>query len=148
MRETVKTITVLNREFVIKKFDALTGSYIISKLVGLLAPAFISATMGKEELNLTESLTGILMKLKRDDFAEIQRDCLNAVSEKMPAGLQPILNQNGTWGVMGIEDDTMMVMSLTIQSLLFNVKGFFGESDLTAETVKTRLALYLPSLKM
>jgi hypothetical protein len=45
----------------------------------------------------------------------------------------PVLNEYGTWGTMDI--DMPLVLNLTIQSLIFNVSGFFGGSlsDLNLE---------------
>lgn len=130
-----KEITISDRKFIIKKFDARTGSYMLFKVVGLLAPAFksISPEMFKKVkgpkdlagINFTDML-GDLMNLKEEDFRYIQDKCLGVCSEALPAGNVSVLDKNGNFSVIGLETDTMTVLSLTTHALIFNLSSFFG----------------------
>jgi hypothetical protein len=151
-----KDITIGTRKFRLHKFDALTGSYMLFKLVGIIAPIFkdMDTKKAKEKLQGSgqnesknvkeEEITGSDManilteitKLPKEDFDYIQKNCLMVTNEIYVETSQvspPVLNEYGTWGTMDI--DMPLVLNLTIQSLIFNVSGFFGGSlsDLNLE---------------
>lgn len=165
MRELTKDVEVSGRKFQIRKFDALTGSFIALKVVGLLAPAFkgmkIPEIDGKEiktdmdaqnkameSFNMTEAFMPVLMGMKRSDFSDIQTDCLKACSEYMPGGLNPVMHANGSWGAIGIETDVMLAITLTVHALMFNLSGFFGESLSGSGSMGAILGSFLPGAKM
>jgi hypothetical protein len=126
-KELFKNIDIDGRKFILGKFDARTGSYILFKLVGILTPLFnsIKDLENLDDLNLTE-LASSLFSLSEDDFRYVQDNCLMIVKELLPGGTPQILNEYGIWGANDIEFDTQLVMNLTIQSLVFNVSNFFG----------------------
>ena len=74
--------------------------------------------------------------MTKGEFFAFQRDCLSVVKEVMKGGHeQPIINKNGSWGVQDIENNTMLVLMLTIHALAFNIADFFtgnGLQDLAA----------------
>jgi hypothetical protein len=125
-RETYKDIEIGKRNFRISKFDALTGSYIAYTLMSEALPMGLNTKAGiplsRKEMKL----------MSKQDFKELQISCLNVCVEKLPGGLQPIFDESGGWAVIGIEHDTAIVLALTIQALMFNVKSFFDESLLTS----------------
>jgi hypothetical protein len=134
-------VTVNERKFRIQKFNALTGSFMIIKIAGILAPLFkgidiskvsVAEEPSKVELGGFNILEGIseLSKLSEEDFSYVQTNCLKLCREDLPAGLTPVLNENGSFGVIGLEEDTMAVLALTVHALIFNVKGFFQGSPL------------------
>ncbi len=152
-RQDSKTIEINGRKFVLHKFDALTGSYVLFKLVGILAPIFKDMDVKKAKGKLQgldqnenkdmkeEEITGSdianilteITKLPKEDFDYIQRNCLmvtNEIYDETSQVSPPVLNEYGTWGTMGI--DTPLILNLTVQSLMFNVSGFFGEIDLNS----------------
>ena len=141
-RATVKIIELEGRKFKITKFDAMKGSYMLFKVIGIITP--LIETLRKsckgnakdvkdikdinlEGLNFTEIAAG-LVNMKEQDFKYIQENCLKSCYEILAAGDAPVLNENGTYGIIGIETDLKTVMALTIHSLMFNVSGFFGEN--------------------
>lgn len=141
--ENYKDIDINERKFRIKKFSALTGGFMLIKIAGILAPFFKNLDLSKfkdakdpSEVNLAAlNIPGIMAELgnlSEDDFNYIQKKCLQVCSEMMPAGLVPILNDNGSFGVIGLEEDTMTVLALTVHTLIFNVKGFFHGSPLAS----------------
>jgi hypothetical protein len=119
--------------------DARTGSYMLFKLMKILTPIFknIKQDSAKElkieDLNLTD-LAGSLFDLPKKEFEYIQDSSLKVVFELLPAGDKQVLDDNGQWGINDIAFDTALVMNLTVQSLLFNLKGFFPGDLLTSLT--------------
>lgn len=146
----IQEVTVKGRKYVIRKFDARTGSYLGVKLLALITPILQSYLphiygMIKEELPNAEvldklnkladadisSITKALMNLSEQDFFYIQDKCLQVCSELLPSGPTPIMNDNRTFGVIGLENDVSSVMALTVHALMFNMSSFFGEGLLT-----------------
>lgn len=148
-----KNIEINGRTFILKKMDARTGSYMLFKLMKLLPPILEGINFEKLDLdnldlgklNLTRMLNPIF-ELPEDEFRYIQDNCLKVVDEMLGAGSQPVLNRNGEWGVLNIENDMGLVMNLTIQSLVFNLQGFFEGSPLSS--LMTSLNLPQQNLKM
>lgn len=131
--ENTKTIEVNGRTFILKKMDARTGSYMLFKLMKLLPPILENIDIDKldtdnfdfKSLNLSEALKPIF-DLPEEEFRYIQDNCLKSVDELLAAGAQPVIQKNGEWGINDIAYDMGLVMNLTIQSLIFNVQGFFA----------------------
>ncbi len=123
-REVEKIITIDKRKFKVEKFDALTGSYIAFTLAEKFLPMGLEAKAG-----LTSMPTG-RTALSREEFTQLQKDCLGVVSEVLPAGARPVIAENGHWGVSNIEKDTRLVLLLTIHALAFNIAGFFDGEGL------------------
>lgn len=141
--ENYKDVEINGRKFRIKKFDARTGSFMLFKVTGLLAPLFKNIDLGKlkdvksvsdvnvEALNISGVISE-LGNLSEKDFNYIQDKCLQACGEMLPAGFTPVLHSNGSFGVTGLEEDTVTVLALTAHALIFNVKGFFLGSPLAS----------------
>lgn len=132
---TYKDIEINDRKFRLNKMDARTGSYMLFKLMKILTPIFKNVSEESlkdkkiEDLNLTE-LAESLFELREEEFKYIQDNSLYVVDEILKAGPQKVLNKSGEWGILNIEFDTALVMNLTVQSLVFNVQGFFEGSPL------------------
>ncbi|WP_061342990.1 phage tail assembly chaperone [Clostridium botulinum] len=142
MPKNNKDIEINGRSFRINKLDARTGSFMLFKLMKILPAILENINLDKlnlenlsidnlKDLNLTQMLNPIF-ELPEEEFRYIQDNCLKVVYEILPAGLQLVLNKNNEWGVLDIESDTGLVMNLTIQSLAFNLMGFFAGSPLTS----------------
>lgn len=134
--ENTKKIDIGGRTFILNKMDARTGSYMLFKLMKLLPPIIEHLDIDKitdenfsinnlKDLNLTEALEPIF-DLPEKEFRYIQDNCLKCIKELLSGGPQPIVQNNGDWGVNNIADDMPLVMNLTIQSLIFNLQGFFA----------------------
>ncbi|GAA0083128.1 phage tail assembly chaperone [Clostridium sporogenes] len=151
MVETCKDIEINERKFRLNKMDARTGSFMLFKLMKILTPIFKNIKVDNAEdislddINLTDLMSSIF-DLQEDEFRYIQDNCLRVVEEILPAGPAKVLDKYGNFGIMNIELDTSLLTNLTIQSLVFNVKGFFDGSPLTSITEK--LTTSLQNLKM
>jgi hypothetical protein len=143
MQDNYKDVTINGRTFRIRKFSAKVGAFMVLKVTGLIAPLFKNVDLNKlmnvkgpEDIDLsTFNFAGIMAELgnlSEDDFNYIQDRCLQVCSESLPAGLTPVLNPNGSFGVLNLEDDTMTVLALTVHVLMFNLKSVFTGSPLAS----------------
>ncbi|WP_034438005.1 phage tail assembly chaperone [Clostridium ihumii] len=135
-----KDIEISNRKFRLKKMNARTGSYMLYKFIKIVTPIFKNIKIDNEsnledidlkDVSLADVISSIF-NLPEEEFRYIQDNCLQSVEEILPAGPAQVLDKYGNFGVMDIEFDTGLVMQLTVQSLMFNVSGFFDGSPLTS----------------
>ena len=130
-RETFKDIEVNGRKFRIKKFDALTGSYVLYTVLTQLLPAGIIQQIS----GLTDAMQSTAEPISKEKFIDLQKDCLKMCSEIIPAGdviaPMPIMLADGRWGIDGIENDILLVLALTVHVLRYNVEDFFADDALT-----------------
>ncbi len=147
-QEEFKKIDLCDRNFMIRKFDALTGSYMLCKVGGIISSIFTGTSKDelaklKDKLDSKESDVNFdfakilkeISKLPEEDFRYIQTKCLQVCFEELQAGPAQVFTKNETWGIMNA--DTKLAMGLTIHALMFNVMDFFGGSlsSLLAEDV-------------
>ena len=124
IKEKFKYIELGGRKWVIGKFDALTGSYIATKLMSSALPSGMEKQMEGVPLPKGRSF------MSREEFMELQIECLKVCYEDLKAGKAPVMGANNAWGVADVDDDMVLVMSLTIHVLIHNVAGFFEEGKL------------------
>jgi hypothetical protein len=136
-RETQKDFEFEGRHWIINKFDAMTGSYVAYRLMAEVLPMGIAAKVG-----IPMPMGGKIMS--KTDFFELQRDCLMACAENLSAGHIPVMNEEGNFGVVGLENDAKTVMILTIQVLTWNMADFFDEK-LWTSLVQSFQGLKLPT---
>jgi len=135
-RETFKDIELAGRKWRIKKFDALTGSYISAKLIGKLGAILASVASGNvsNQAAIATAVSEALSSMSKSEFIELQIDALSVTGEiTAVAGTEatlPVKLATGAWGVEGLEDDLITVMALVIHSLVFNVSPFFDGNAL------------------
>ena len=123
-REEHKILELAGRKWRIEKFDALTGSYIAYQLMSQMLPGDLDAQVTDGQAPKNRPL------MSKQEFGNLQLDCLAVCYEVLPAGKAPVIGENGAWGVAGLENDTVAVMALTIHALIFNIAGFFDGNAL------------------
>lgn len=151
--ENYKDIEIDDRKFRLNKLNARTGTFMLLKITKILPPILENLDFDKldtenlnlKDLNLTKILSPIF-DMDEKEFTYIQDNCLKTVEELLPAGPQPILNDNGQWGVINIEFDMALVMNLTLQSLWFNLQGFF--KGMPFSSIMSKLSSYQPNMKI
>ena len=139
-RAEFKEFEVGERKFQVKRFDALTGSYIAFTLFEKILPVIMgnkdkflgTKTPDASADSFAEMLPSTLFKMSREDFTALQKDCLKVCYEVVPAGLTPVIGANGRWGIIGVDTDTGLILRLTIEALLFNLLGFFNDGGLSS----------------
>lgn len=140
--EDCKEVEIKDRKFVIRKFDARTGSFMLIKVTGLIAPMLKGLDLNKiqakaegafdlNDIDIPKIVSG-LTSLSEDDFNYVYNKSLQVCFENLPAGPTQIMNPDGTFGVIGLETDSATTMALVAHTLIFNVKGFFEGSPLAS----------------
>lgn len=140
--ESFKDVVINERTFRFKRFSAQDGSFIALKVSSILAPMFrkvdlksLKGVEKPEDVDVSGidifGMVGELSNLSEKDFNYIQTKCLRVTGEMLPGGFTSVLNDNGSFGVMNLEYDTLTVMALTAHSLIFNLSGFFSGSGLS-----------------
>lgn len=136
VRETSRIVTISGRRWKVGKFDALTGSYIALKMLSKLSHIAVGVFSGNltDKAVIAMSIANEVGSLTKTEFVEIQGECLHVIKELKEVGGKDIENPirlpDGRWGVEGMEDDALLVMTLVSHSLLFNLSGFFSAAAL------------------
>ena len=107
-RAEFKEFEVGERKFQVKRFDALTGSYIAFTLFEKILPVIMgnkdkflgTKTPDASADSFAEMLPSTLFKMSREDFTALQKDCLKVCYEVLPAGLTPVIGANGRWCII------------------------------------------------
>jgi len=140
MDDKEKYIEIEGRRFVVKKFSAKVAIKMTKTLLAKGLPAFSAFTGGNTSLNidnkdfiddntvLINSIGEVLDKLSDEDLDKVIDTSLLYCSEILPAGQVTVLNKDGTFGVIGVEDDLILTLRLITEVLMFNYMGFFDES--------------------
>jgi len=144
--ENFKNIEIDGRTFRLNKMNALTASYMLTKLMKILAPIVKhinlndnSENLDLNSLNVTE-MASSLLDLDEKDFRYIQENVLKVIQELLSGGQPYVLNKYGEFEALNIEYDIELVMNLTIQGLWFNFEGFFKENLLASITKRLNLS--------
>lgn len=155
--ENCKEVEVKGRKFVIRKFDARTGSFMLIKVTGLISPMLkgLDISKVKVEEGKIPDISGIdiagivsgLSTLKEEDFNYIHDKCLQICFENLPVGPTQVMNMAGNFGVSDLDTDSATTLALVAHALIFNVTGFFGGSPL-GSILGGLLGTKLPDAKM
>ncbi|MDU5080229.1 phage tail assembly chaperone [uncultured Tissierella sp.] len=143
--EIYKIIEIEGRRFRITKYDAATAIKLSKLLAAKLLPAFNSITdvlfgdKGKKvDMNNVsdflnfESISRALDLVSDEDLNKIIDSSLNVCEEELPAGFTKVKNANGSYAVMNLEFDPVLVMRLVVESIMWGISGFFDVSRLTS----------------
>lgn len=122
-RKTEDIYEVRGRTFVLKKFDPMVGNYILMQILTMTLPFGLSSAISKAVgANIGGGNT---MKMSKEDFIDLQKDILSFVYEQLPGNITPVINSNGSYGVMDL--DMMLCFQLIVSCLAFNFSDFFGD---------------------
>lgn len=142
----LKTVTVGDDTYIIRKFDARTGLKIARLIIAKATPllplldadddAKKTAARAKKMLEKTsnerlyEMIGKILETLDDTDIDNLVDKCLRVVSKQLPAGPQPVIDSTGNYGVEGIEYDLKLTLRLVYEAIIWGASDFFGENNL------------------
>ena len=146
-KELNKYIDIEERKFCIQKFSAREGlktaRLIIAKLLPIFETFILPAQVAQlkdgeidiknigEFLNVDNIIKALELISDQDLDTLIDRSLTNCY-EALPAGNAKVLNENGTYGVEGIEYDYILTLRLVAESLIWSVGGFFDADRLTS----------------
>lgn len=158
MRELTKEIVINDETYVLRKMNAFDGAYLIKFVTSKLIPILTAAqdvfavaagekpksragrkkaaeTSDENMFETTMQLVPTLLDaIDRDDLEKVMTSCLNFVDKRLPGGDQPVM-KGKNFGIEGLEYDTNLCLTLSIQSAIFNVGGFFGENGLGLNSI-------------
>ena len=148
-RTISKTIEVEERTFVVKKYPAMDGLKIAKVLVAKILPVFqtfmplikesqkggVSAEKVLSNLGdylSLDSIAATLDKIAPADFDYIMQQSLMNTFEKLQGGDAQVLNDDGTYGVIDVEHDPLLVLRLTCEAVMWGIGGFFDGKRLAS----------------
>ena len=125
-RKTQDLFEIDGRKFILKKFDPMTGNYILFQILTMALPFGISSKIS-QMLGVPENNNAA--KMSKNEFIDLQKDILSFVFEQLPGNTPCVINDNGSYGVSNF---TMSIcIQLIIAEIAFNFSDFFGEGGLT-----------------
>ena len=126
MREIKKTMTLpidgKPMTFRLTKLDAFSGAALLRLL---------SRLPEKPEQRDGPTFRDIFLSIPDKDFCNLMIVCLQHVEVLLPAGYIPIITQ-GEWSYPELQHDTATCLKLTLEEVLWTLKGFFGEAGSTS----------------
>lgn len=121
-------VTIGDSAYSIKKFDARTALK-IARLVIAKAASLIPIIDGTESLGnerIYSAVSSIFESLGDADIDNLIDKCLRVCYVNLPAGLQPVIDETGNYGVEGIEYDTSLTIQLCVEAIKWGASDFFG----------------------
>ena len=149
-RVITKNIDVEGRKFVVRKYTAIDGLKVVKTLTAKILPVFQSFMplvneAQKGSVNADHILSNLGSYLSMDTISQtldkvapgdldfIMQKSLMCVFEVLPAGDMaiggvngtPVLNADGTYGVVDVEYDPLLVLRLVCEAVLWGIGDFF-----------------------
>lgn len=130
MRKAYTLYEAGGRTFRIGRLSAYDGMYIGYQLLNNALPPVVGALLAGE---MGPAAAGGGEPMSKKQFRQLMTDVLSCVGEKLEANKldgswTPILAENGTFAVQGLEEDMSLVLALLVQAIKFNFADFFGET--------------------
>ena len=130
MRTITKEITLpvegTPHTFRLTKLDAFSGAELLRLLSRNLPPA--SSESGSSDATDEPSLLEhVFLSMTPADLRSVMTSCLNSAEILLPAGWQPIMT-GSEWGYPELSHDAKTCLRLTLETALWTLQGFFGES--------------------
>ena len=130
MRTITKEITLpvegTPHTFRLTKLDAFSGAELLRLLSRNLPPASSESAPSRDQED-PSLLEHVFLSMTPTDLRSVMTSCLNSAEILLPAGWQPIMT--GTeWGYLELSHDAKTCLRLTLETALWTLQGFFGES--------------------
>ena len=139
----LKSVTIKDDVYVIKKFDAKTGLKIARLVVAKAAPILpflkVDTENGENAKEQTEAILDrknsdqvyemvgrIMESLSDEDMDSLIDKCLRVCSKQLPAGLQPVIDTLGNYGIPDVEYDLPLTIKLVFEAISWGASDFFG----------------------
>lgn len=135
-------VTIGDREFAIKRFDAKTGLKLARLVLSKAAPIIpmldaVPDGEGQKEdrkpedsAKVYEAVGAILGTLSDADLDDLVNKSLQVCYAKLPAGLHPVMDENGNYGVEDIEYDMGLTIRLCFEAIKWGASDFFDGKNL------------------
>jgi len=150
MLERIKTIEIDNRKFQLLKMDARTSLKVVRLLTAKVLPMIdtilpmlidvLNNGIEQGDINTDTFISAIsfgkialaLDLIDDSDLDKLINFGLSHCCEVLQAGAVQVLNQNGTYGVQNVEDDLMLTLRLSIESIAWSIMDFFDGNRWTS----------------
>lgn len=140
----LKNVTINDDVYVIKKFDAKTGLKIARLIMAKAAPILPlleadaknpdqqadAILEGKNRDQVYEMVGRILGSLTDEDLDSLIDKCLRVCSKQLPAGLQPVIDAVGNYGIPDVEYDLPLTIRLVFEAISWGASDFFDGKSL------------------
>lgn len=143
------SVTINETEYKIKKFDAKTGLKLARLVISKLAPIIplldsieaknkkdqkgqsAKAKKGEQAPEMSDEQTYKILgaavgNLSDDDIDDLVDKCLRVCYVELKAGLQPVIDEVGNYGVEGVEEDMGLTLRLCFEAIKWGASDFFG----------------------
>lgn len=137
------SVTIGETEYSIKRFDAKTGLKLARLVISKAAPIIplletITADTDKdkekdkgdkkpeENAKIYEAVGAVLETLSDEDLDNLVDKCLRVCYANLPAGMQPVIDETGNYGVDNVEYDMGLTLRLCFEAIKWGASDFFG----------------------
>ena len=132
-------VKIDDRSFSIRKFDAKTGLKLARLVIAKAAPIIpmldeMTNKNGGDD-RVYEAIGNVLSQLDDADIDSIVDKSLRVCYENLPAGRQPVIDENGYYGVEDVEYDMALVLRLCIEAIKWGASDFFDGSRSTLKSI-------------
>lgn len=120
--QKTQEIEMGGHQFIIHKMTPEAGSYWAFNLLGELLASGLFTKKGDIKFDQLIEKIQNFTKMERSQFKQFQRDCLEVVQIKLPAGPTTLQDESGHI----VEDvGTPILFTLTLRAFMFTVMDFF-----------------------
>lgn len=137
-----KNVTINDQEYVVRKFDALTGLKLARLVIAKAAPIIPLLDIGDDQKGAKKTAQDItnddriytvvgevLGTMSDADIDDLVKKCLSVCYVDLPAGKQPIIDETGHYGVDDVEYDMSLTIRLCYEAIKWGAADFFGGKD-------------------
>ena len=135
-------VTINDQEYVIRKFDAMTGLKLARLVIAKAAPIIPRLDGGDDQTGAKKTAQDmahderiytavgeVLGTMSDSDIDDLVKKCLSVCFIDLPAGMQPIIDETGHYGVDDVEYDMGLTIRLCYEAIKWGAADFFGGKD-------------------
>ena len=127
-----KTVEIKGDQYRIQKFTARDGLKLARLVLAKAAPIIpmLGNIESADDSGLYKAIGEVLENLDEKDMDLLMDKCLRVCSKILPAGPQPIIDENGFYGIPELEYDMGLTLRLIVEAIRWGAADFFGENGL------------------
>lgn len=149
-------ITIGEDTYSIKKFPAKTGLKLARLVIAKAAPLIplldtpkakadgtpkAKAESAAQDDHVYEAVGTILDSLSDEDIDDLVDKCLRVCYLNLPAGLAPVIDEFGNYGVENVEYDMSLTIRLCFEAIKWGASDFFGGKNSTLAQLMAQVGL-------
>lgn len=145
-------VTIGEDTYSIKKFPAKTGLKLARLVIAKAAPLIPlldtpkanpkeRAENSAQDDHVYEAVGTILDSLSDEDIDDLVDKCLRVCYLNLPAGLAPVIDELGNYGVENVEYDMSLTIRLCFEAIKWGASDFFGGKNSALSHLMARAGL-------